>query len=539
MENIFSIWEETAENRLTQLVFCDASTPSGKGFNIYDDIRDKLIAKGIPKDEIAFIHDCNTDQQKAALFAKVRSGKVRVLMGSTQKMGAGTNVQDKLIAIHDVDCPWRPSDLEQRAGRIVRQGNNNPEVRIFRYVTDSTFDAYLFQTIENKQKFISQIMTSKSPVRTCDDVDEAALSYAEIKALCAGNPLIVEKIQLDIEVARLKVLRGDYQSDIYRLQDNITQNFPKQIKKVEATIASYKADIALAAANTHKDKEGISPLKIGGKVYTERAEAGEAILLARKGMTGTGVETIGSYRGFEIQVSYDTRANEHKLHLKGNQTYTMSMGDSMGNIARLDNAIDKLGDSLKDVETRLDNLLEQMVAAKEAVDKPFPQEAEYQEKVAKLAELDAALNTDDRVVEPTQHEPDEKDENDLGDGEIGDDEIDNDEIEEDDVFEGEEIEDGEEVADSGGIAETAGAVQNRPVAAVNLGVSATAPKAANNPPQKIVGIRDTTALNSQVNAIFDRLSEGSRGNIAPLKPASPERNDPANPIRPNHADVAI
>ena len=382
---------EAAHITKTAQAYVDGKYPGQ--FNLYDDMKAKLILKGIPVDEIAFIHDCNTDSQKAALFAKVRSGKVRVLLGSTQKMGSGTNIQDKLIALHDLDCPWRPSDLEQRAGRIVRQGNQNPLVKIFRYVTESTFDAYLFQTVEKKQKFISQIMTSKSPVRACDDVDEASLNYAEIKALATGNPLIVEKSQLEMDISKLKILRGDYQTQIYRLQDNLTQRFPLQVESAKSAIASNLADLETVNANTHKGEDGISPMVINGNTYTNRAEAGEALIEARKGMMiGIEQKTVGSYRGFDVDISYDTRVMEYKLHLMGSTKHTVSMGDSAGNITRLDNALDKISENLKALEDRLENIHNQIDNANAALNKPFPQEAEYQEKMAKLAEIDAQLN---------------------------------------------------------------------------------------------------------------------------------------------------
>jgi hypothetical protein len=399
MENIHRIWEETAENRLTQLCFCDFSTPNSDGrFNVYDDIRDKLIAKGIPESELAFIHEANTEAQKKELFAKVRSGNVRVLFGSTFKCGAGTNVQDRLVALHDLDCPWRPADLEQRAGRIVRQGNMNPEVDIFRYCTESTFDSYLFQTVEKKQQFISQIMTSKSPVRSCEDVDEQALSYAEIKALCAGNPLIKEKMQLDIDVAKLKLLQSEHRNQQYGLQDNLMTHFPKQIETHKGYIEGFKADISRLETNTHKTEEGISPMTIGGKTYTDRGEAGAALLEACKSITTTEAAKIGKYRGFDILISFNTLHQRFDCDLKGSMTHSAELGtDSFGNITRINNAFDKIPQRLRSVEAKLQTLNEQVVNAQAELEKPFPLEAELSEKSARLAELDAELNVDDNA----------------------------------------------------------------------------------------------------------------------------------------------
>jgi hypothetical protein len=397
MENIFRIWEETAEKRLTQLCFCDFSTPNTDGrFNVYDDIKAKLIARGIPENEIAFIHDANTEIQKKELFAKVRSGNVRVLFGSTFKCGAGTNIQDRLVALHDLDCPWRPADLAQRAGRIVRQGNLNPEVDIYRYVTNSTFDSYLFQTIEKKQEFISQIMTSKSPVRSCDDVDEDALSYAEIKALCAGNPLIKEKMQLDIEVAKLKLLRADHQSQQYRLQDNLLTAFPKRIESAKAFIAAFNSDISRLETHTHKTEEGISPMTLGGRVYTERSDAGAALMEACKGITTTEQTCIGSYRGFDMFVSFDSFNKEFHIALKGEMTHTAVLGDdASGNITRINNAFDRIPQRLQSVQAELQTVHDQIENAKIELDKPFAFETEFAEKTARLAELDAMLNLDE------------------------------------------------------------------------------------------------------------------------------------------------
>jgi hypothetical protein len=394
MENVYRIWDETSNDRLTQLVFCDFSTPNKDGrFNVYTDIRDKLLAKGIPEDEVAFIHDYNTEAQKKDLFAKVRSGKIRVLFGSTFKMGAGTNVQDRLVAMPDLDCPWRPADLAQRAGRIVRQGNQNEEVDIFRYVTESTFDAYLFQTVEKKQEFISQIMTSKSPVRSCDDVDEEALSYAEIKALCAGNPAIKEKMNLDIEVAKLKLLKADHQSQHYRLQDDLLQNYPKRIEAAKGHIEGFMADIARLETNTHRTEEGISPMVIGGKTYTDRGEAGLALIDACKAITTTEAVKIGSYRGFDMLISFNKITSEFNCSMKGSMTHSATLSnDPSGCISRINNAFEKIPDRLMASENQLQTLHEQMENAKTELAKPFAFEADLIAKSARLAELDASLD---------------------------------------------------------------------------------------------------------------------------------------------------
>jgi hypothetical protein len=397
MENIFNIWEQSGEKRLTQLCFCDFSTPNADGrFNVYDDIKGKLIARGIPADEIAFIHDASTEAQKKELFAKVRQGKVRVLFGSTFKMGSGTNVQDRLIALHDIDCPWRPADLAQRAGRIVRQGNQNPEVDIFRYCTESTFDSFLFQTVEKKQEFISQIMTSRSPVRSCDDVDEDVLSYAEIKALCAGNPLIREKMNLDIDVTRLRLLKGSYQSQQYRLQDDLLTHLPLQMKAATSFIRDFKQDMERLETNTHKGEEGISPMTVGAKTYTDRGGAGAALLEACKSVTTTEPIKIGSYRGFDMLLSFDSMEKVFTIAMKGAMTHTAVLGDdSSGNITRINNAFEKIPQRLMSVEVQLQTLNDQMENARMELEKPFAFEAELAEKSARLAALDAMLNMDD------------------------------------------------------------------------------------------------------------------------------------------------
>ena len=394
--NILRVYEEGTPDNLTQLVFCDLSTPKKDGtFNVYDDIKAKLVAAGIPAEQVAFIHDADTEAKKKELFAKVRSGQVRVLMGSTQKMGAGTNVQDKLVAVHHLDVGWRPSDMTQRNGRIIRQGNQNKQVQVFQYVTEGTFDAYLYQTLENKQKFISQIMTSKSPVRSCDDVDEQALSYAEIKALCAGNPLIKEKMDLDIDVARLKVLKADHQSQQYRMEDKLLKYFPAEIEKQTGYISGFEADIKTVTAHPQA-AEGFCGIEIKGRHYDDKQEAGEAILAVCKEMKGTDPVPIGSYRGFQMELSFDSFRHEFDIVLKGAMSHRVSLGtDARGNLIRLDNALAGVPDKLKDAKERLDNLYNQQEATKAEIGKPFPQEAELVTKSQRLAELDAALNMEE------------------------------------------------------------------------------------------------------------------------------------------------
>lgn len=402
VQNVFDTWESQQEDRLTQLVFCDFSTPNKDGrFNVYDDIKAKLIERGVPENEVALIHDANTETRKKELFAKVRQGKVRVLIGSTFKMGSGTNVQDRLFMLHDLDCPWRPSDLEQRAGRIVRQGNQNPEVYIRRYVTEATFDAYLYQTVENKQKFISQIMSSKSPVRSCEDVDETALSYAEIKALCAGNPLIKEKMDLDIEVSRLRLLRAEHQSQQHRLEDNLLKNFPASIETVKGKIAGFKKDIATltAEASGHTDK--FSPMTIMDTTYTDKEKAGEALLDACKQVKGREALPIGSYQGFAMSLDFDSFNKEFSLTLKGSISYRTTLGkDVFGNITRMTNLLADIPNKLVAAETQLENLHNQVENAKHEMNKPFAQETELTEKSERLAFLDAELNMDSGRAEP-------------------------------------------------------------------------------------------------------------------------------------------
>lgn len=428
INNIYKIWDKGKPEKLTQLVFCDISTPKGgkarvqkvaeagnktingtelyaledsltqdeanytATFNVYDDIRDKLVAKGVPAHEVAFIHEANTEVRKKELFAKVRNGDVRVLIGSTQKCGAGTNIQDRLVALHDLDCPWRPGDLTQRAGRIERQGNMNDEVDIFRYVTEATFDAYLWQTVENKQKFISQIMTSKSPVRSCEDVDEAALSYAEIKALCAGNPKIKEKMDLDIDVAKLKLLKANHQSNQYRLEDNLLKYFPENIEKNKGFIKGFEQDLKTLLENSPAEGKFL-PMVIKGNTFIEKDKAGTALLEVCKKIKGKDPVEIGSYRGFTMYLSYDGFYNEFQLNLKGAMSHIAKLGiDARGNLTRIDNILSAMPDRLKRVREQLDNFIRQQEAAKSEIGKPFPQEEELKDKISRLAILDTELN---------------------------------------------------------------------------------------------------------------------------------------------------
>ena len=431
VDNIHRIWQDGQADRLTQLVFCDLSTPKTgttgakaaktaggnldspelnaverlidkenpdePGFTVYDDIREKLVARGIPREQIAFIHEANTETRKKELFAKVRSGQVRVLMGSTFKMGAGMNVQDRLVALHDLDCPWRPGDLEQRSGRIIRQGNRNKEVHIYRYVTESTFDAYLWQTVENKQKFISQIMTSKSPVRSCEDIDEAALSYAEIKALCAGDERIREKMDLDVDVARLRLMKANHQSQQYRLEDNILRHFPAQIEENKGFLSGFEADMKTLEAHPHP-KDGFAGMEVKGDLLTDKDNAGAAILEAFKDAKGLEPVPIGSYRGFSMSLTVENFGKDFILTLKGKMNHRVTLGkDARGNLTRIDNALNAMPDRLQNVRNTLDALTAQMETAKAELGKPFPQEDELRTKSARLAELNAELNIDDRT----------------------------------------------------------------------------------------------------------------------------------------------
>ena len=408
VDNVLRIWNETKEDNLTQLIFCDMSTPKGDGsFNVYDDIRTKLLAAGVPESEVEFIHNADTEGKKADLFSKVRSGKVRVLLGSTAKMGAGTNVQTLLVAVHHLDVGWRPSDMTQRNGRIIRQGNKNKQVYVYNYVTEGTFDAYLWQTLENKQKFISQIMTSKSPMRSCDDVDEQALSYAEVKALCAGDPRIREKMDLDVQVAKLKVLRSDYQNQKYRLEDKLLKHYPEEIQKAKNRIATLKNDAQIADAHP-QDKENFCGMTIKGMVFDEKKAAGERLMLACKEMPNADMMLLGTYRGFELNIRFDSFKNEHQIVLRGELSYSVPLGDDpRGNIVRLDNAIGNFADRIADAEAALDSLEQQKQAAEVEIAKPFAQEEELQTKSARLAELDALLNMEHQSSR-TEPEAEEK-----------------------------------------------------------------------------------------------------------------------------------
>ena len=408
-ENVFEIWRRTADQRSTQMIFCDLSTPKDDGtFSVYDDIRAKLLELGVPENEIAFIHNAKSEVQKKDLFGKVRSGQVRILLGSTQRMGAGTNCQQKLIALHHLDCPWRPSDLQQREGRIIRQGNENPEVDIYSYVTEGTFDAYLYQLVESKQKFISQIMTSKSPVRSAEDVDEQALSYAEIKALASGNPMIKEKMDLDIEVSKLKLLKANHLSQKYALEDAISKGFPKQIAEMQARIAGYGADIATVKENTHPNGDGFSPLTLAGVTHADKKEAGAALLTMCQTMLSPEATQIGSYRGLTLELSFDTFAREYCLTMIGQLRHTVTLGtDVFGNLQRMDNALEGLPIKEQTCREQLSNLQTQLETAKAEVQKPFPREEELTTKTARLEELNSLLNLDHKEPEIVDAEPDE------------------------------------------------------------------------------------------------------------------------------------
>ncbi len=393
-DNVFDMWNKTTPQKSTQLVFCDLSTPHNDGkFNVYDDIRKKLIAKGIPKAEIAFIHDADTEAKKKELFGKVRTGKVRVLIGSTAKMGAGTNVQQKLIAIHHTDCPWRPADLQQREGRIVRQGNENPEVDIFSYVTEETFDAYLYQLVENKQKYIGQIMTSKSPVRSAEDVDEQALSYAEIKALATGNPHIKEKMDLDVAVSKLKLLKQNHLSQRYALEDKVIMFYPKEILRLENRIKGYEEDIKTVAEKSVPNSDGFCPMVLEGITHTEKKAAGSAILEICQSMKSPEPKAIGSYRGFELEFSFDTFQKQFILTLVGSLRHSTPLGsDVHGNITRLDNLIGDFEKKKTACIEQLEDTKTQLANAKEQIEQPFPQEDELNAKMERLGELNALLD---------------------------------------------------------------------------------------------------------------------------------------------------
>lgn len=409
--NVYRIWEQTKEKRSTQLVFCDLSTPTTDGsFSVYDDLKKKLLDAGIPEDEIAFIHTADSEAKKKELFAKVRAGQVRVLMGSTQKMGAGTNVQDRLIALHDLDCPWRPSDLQQRLGRIVRQGNENEEVEIFRYVTEGTFDAYLYQLVENKQRFIAQIMTSKAPVRVADDVDETALSYSEIKALATGNPLIIEKCNLDMEVARLNMLKASHLNQVYALEELVHRKYPAEITRLTERIAGYEKDVELAKGHP-KAQEGFCGMEVEGKHYTEKEDAGKAIIDVCTKMTGSDAVLLGQYRGFSMVLAYDGMSNEYRITLKGTLSHTVTLGaDVFGNITRLDNALENLAGNLDAERAKLEEARVQLENARTELATPFAREDELAEKTARLKELNILLNMDEKDKTLIDEAPDEGEE---------------------------------------------------------------------------------------------------------------------------------
>ena len=398
VENAFQVWDEGKTDRTTQLIFCDLSTPKGDGsFNVYDDVREKLVARGIPKEEIAFIHEYNTEAKKAELFAKVRAGQVRILMGSTPKLGAGTNVQDRLIALHHLDCPWKPSDLEQQEGRILRQGNQNDKVKIFRYVTENTFDAYMWQILENKQKFISQIMTSKSPVRACEDVDDTALSYAEIKALATGNPHIKEKMDLDVQVSKLKLLKANHTSQIYRLESDIAKNFPVQISALKERIAGMQIDSQVVKSVDLQDNDTFA-MTVGNVLYEDKKEAGEALIAACAGLktVSTGGK-VGEYHGFTLSASYNMFSNAFELTVKGKCSYKLEIGkDPVGNMQRIHNTLSSIDRKLTESEQKLETVQQQLATAQEEVKKPFPKEAELNEKMERLSELNALLNMDEK-----------------------------------------------------------------------------------------------------------------------------------------------
>lgn len=409
--NVYRIWEQTKEKRSTQLVFCDLSTPTTDGsFSVYDDLKKKLLDAGIPENEIAFIHTADSEAKKKELFAKVRAGQVRILMGSTQKMGAGTNVQDRLIALHDLDCPWRPSDLQQRLGRIVRQGNENEEVEIFRYVTEGTFDAYLYQLVENKQKFIAQIMTSKAPVRVADDVDETALSYSEIKALATGNPLIIEKCNLDMEVARLNMLKASHLNQVYALEELVHRKYPAEITRLTERIAGYEKDVELAKVHP-KAQEGFCGMEVDGKHYTEKEDAGKAIIDVCTKMTGSDAVLLGQYRGFSMVLAYDGMSNEYRITLKGTLSHTVTLGaDVFGNITRLDNALENLAGNLDGERAKLEEAKVQLENARTELATPFAREEELAEKTARLKELNILLNMDEKDKTLIDEAPDEGEE---------------------------------------------------------------------------------------------------------------------------------
>lgn len=409
VDNVYRIWEENKDKKSAQLVFCDLSTPKNDGtFSVYNDIRKKLIERGVPESEVRFIHEAETDVKKKELFQKVRKGEVRVLMGSTQKMGAGTNVQDRLIALHDVDCPWRPADLEQRSGRIIRQGNSNPKVEIYRYVTKQTFDAYLYQLVEGKQKFASQIMTSKSPVRSAEDIDETALSYAEIKMLATGNPYIKEKMDLDIQVQKLKLLKSNFLSEKYSLEDKIIKYYPQRITSLENRINGLKEDVKTAKQHPKPTDDRFVGMEVKGVFYSEKADAGKAIIEACKEMTSPAPIPLGKYRGFETELSFDTTERSYCVTVKGETGKQVSLGDDVfGNITRIDNAVERFADDLEKAKDSLADTKNQFETAQKEVQKPFVQEEELKLKLARLDKLNILLNMDKKENEIVGGEPDE------------------------------------------------------------------------------------------------------------------------------------
>ena len=412
VDNVYRIWEEYADTKAAQLLFCDLSTPKNDGsFNVYDDIREKLIQRGIPAEQVRFIHEANSDVQKKELFGKVRSGEVRVLLGSTPKMGAGTNVQDRLIAIHNLDCPWRPSDLEQRQGRIERQGNMFPEIEVFRYVTEQTFDAYLYQLVEGKQKFISQIMTSKSPVRSAEDVDEVALSFAEVKMLATGDERFKEKMDLDIQVSKLRVLKQSYLSEHYDLEDRILKYYPQEIKAYEERIAGYESDTAIAEQHKPQGEDKFCPMTLGGKTYADKADAGGMLLAVCKENTSPQPVTIGSYRGFRMEVYYDTVNTHYCLNLCGKTKRKVDLGsNALGNLTRIENELSKLPAKLEAAKTKKTETTAQLETAKVEVDKPFPFESALKDKSDRLNALNIELNLNEKDPSAIDTEPEQREE---------------------------------------------------------------------------------------------------------------------------------
>ena len=412
MDYLYDTWEKGREKRLTQLFFCDLSTPKNDGsFSVYNDIRDKLIKRGVPESEIRFIHEADTEVKKMELFRKTRKGDVRILMGSTQKMGAGTNVQNKIGASYDLDCPWRPSDLEQRLGRSIRQGNENLEVDVYRFVTEGTFDAYLYQLVEGKQKFASQIMTSKSPVRSCEDIDETALSYAEIKMLATGSPYIKEKMDLDIQVQKLRLLKSNYLSEKYALEDKIIKYYPKKITQATEMIACLESDLQRAKEHPKPMDDQFVGIEVKGVFFSEKAEGGQRIIEACKEMTSPDPVSLGKYRGFDLELSFEAFEKAYQVKIRGSASRTISLGtDAIGNITRIDNAIEKIPEKLEVQRQTLEEAQNQLAIAKQEVEKPFDKEEELQSKIERLTVLDGLLNMDKRGNEIVDGEPDEGEE---------------------------------------------------------------------------------------------------------------------------------